>query len=369
MIRFPCVCGQQLQAREENAGKVVVCPACQQRVPVPETPVDSLPAEESEKFTPAGERIQRERPAFRDENEEESFADVRTSSASAGSSGKAIASLILGIFSLFCNVLAGVPAVIMGILALRDIGRSGDRLTGRGLATAGIITAGVGTLMSCFLLLPALLIPAVQRVREAAARAQSQNNLKQLILAMHNYHDVYEGHLPAAAICDKNGKPLLSWRVALLPFIEQQGLYNQFKLDEPWDGPNNKRLLAMMPKTYRLPNDTETPPDRTHYQVFVGNGAAFDLRRGNSIPRDFPDGTSNTIFIAEVDKAVPWTKPEDVAFDPTRPMVPLMEHHFRNGFQVAMGDGVVRMVRPEISEATFKAAITRQGRDVLGPDW
>src|SRR5438132_8532158 len=83
-----------------------------------------------------------------------------------------------------------------------------------------------------------LLLPAVQKVREAAGRAQSQNNLKQIALAVHNYHDVY-GHFPQD-ITDKNGKPILSWRVAILPFIEQDNVYKMFKLDEPWDSENNK---------------------------------------------------------------------------------------------------------------------------------
>lgn len=120
---------------------------------------------------------------------------------------------------------------------------------------------------------------------------------------------------------------------------------------------------------YLLPGDTETPADRTHYQVFVGNGAAFDLKRGYSIPADFPDGTSNTILIAEVANAVPWTKPEDVPFDPRQPMLPLMSKHFGSVFLVGMGDGSIRTIASQISEATFKAAITRNGREKLGPDW
>src|ERR1700677_3496891 len=81
---------------------------------------------------------------------------------------------------------------------------------------------------------PCLLIPAVQKLRILAARTQSMNNLKQIALSLHSYHDVYKT-FPAAAICDKDGKPLLSWRVAISPYVEQLPLYNQFKLDEPWD--------------------------------------------------------------------------------------------------------------------------------------
>src|SRR5207249_2796575 len=83
--------------------------------------------------------------------------------------------------------------------------------------------------------------------RIAGRRTVSQNNLKQIGLAMHNYHDTYR-HFPPQALTDKNGKPLLSWRVAVLPFIEQDNLYRQFKLDEPWDSEHNRKLLERMPK-------------------------------------------------------------------------------------------------------------------------
>lgn len=367
MIRFVCECGKQLQARDDNAGKLDVCPVCQRQVKVP--------AE-----SPPPEAVQADLPVVVEEPEleEERITErPRRRSQPAGSSGKAIASLILGILSLFCNVLAGVPALLLGMLALRDIGRSRGSLSGHGLAIAGIVTACACTLLSCVLLplflLPAMLLPAVQKVREAATRVESMNNLKQLVLALHNYNDTYQT-VPPAAVGDPSKpppqrRPLLSWRVAILPMIGEQALYNQFKLDEPWDGPHNIRLLPQMPKTFQLPGDDKTPPDHTHYQVFVGKGAAFDKTRGHNIPIDFPDGMSNTIFIVEAANAVPWTKPQDVDFDPAKPMLPLMSTHFRGGFHVALGDGFVRMVGPQVSENTFKAAITRNGRDALGPDW
>jgi hypothetical protein len=368
MIRFDCECGKQLQARDENAGKLVLCPACKRQLTVPQAEPTAIQAEEAVELPAAESRVQKQRPIFRDEPEEDA-EDRPRRREQAGSSRKAIASLILGILSLFCNVLTGLPALIVGILALRDIGRSRDRLSGRGLAIAGISCACAGSVFSCLLLLPALLLPAVQKVREAAARSQSQNNLKQMVLAMQNYNDTH-GQLPAAAICDKAGKPLLSWRVAILPFIGEQNLYAQFKLDEPWDGPNNLRLLSQrpMPNIYNCP-DVPTTSGQTIYQVLVGNGAAFDKTRGFKIPQDFPDGMSNTILIVEAGQAVMWTKPSDVDFDPRMFMVPLMNTRSRNVFLVAMADGSTRPVAPQISEKTFKAAITRNGNEILGPDW
>jgi RNA polymerase sigma factor (sigma-70 family) len=94
--------------------------------------------------------------------------------------------------------------------------------------------------------------PAAQHPNASPAqRARSMNNLKQILLAMHNYHDA-NGNMPHD-ITDKDGKPMLSWRVAILPYIEQDNLFKQFKLDEPWDSDHNKKLLALMPSTYRTP--------------------------------------------------------------------------------------------------------------------
>jgi len=104
----------------------------------------------------------------------------------------------------------------------------------------------------------ALLLPAVQAARESARRMQGSNNLKQQLLAMHNFHDTHNG-FPAAYSTNKDGKPLLSWRVHILPYIEQQPLYNEFKLDEPWDSEHNKKLIAKMPQVFRSPNSTARP--------------------------------------------------------------------------------------------------------------
>ncbi len=123
-------------------------------------------------------------------------------------------------------------------------------------------------------ILVALLLPAVQAAREAARRAQCTNNMKQIMLAMHNYHSA-NNSLPRD-ITDKNGKPLLSWRVAILPYIEQNELYQKFKQDEPWDSPHNKELLKEMPIPFKCPSLGKTVPFTTTYCGFMGPGAIFE---------------------------------------------------------------------------------------------
>jgi hypothetical protein len=231
-----------------------------------------------------------------------------------------------------------------------------------GPATLAAATSAVGV---------GLLLPAVQKVREASARSQSSNNLKQMALAMHNYNDAYGGKLPAHAIYSKDGKtPLLSWRVAILPFIEQDSLYRQFHLDESWDSEHNKKLIPLMPPVYAdLTAPPTREPDVTYYQIFVGGGAAWQNNpRQPSIPRTFVDGTSNTIMIAEAAQPVIWSKPDDLTYDPTKP-VPQLGPRPGMPFLVALADGSVRSISRAMSEKTLRAAITAAGNEPMGPDW
>ncbi|MFN6052013.1 MAG: DUF1559 domain-containing protein, partial [Planctomycetia bacterium] len=124
--------------------------------------------------------------------------------------------------------------------------------------------------------------------REAAQRASSTNNLKMIGLAMHNYDATYNGFPPVAISDKKTGKPLLSWRVALLPYLDEDNLYRQFKLDEPWDSEHNIKLAAKMPKVYTHPTKNKPGDNKTHYRVFYGNGAVFDMNKPCSF-RDITD--------------------------------------------------------------------------------
>ena len=199
----------------------------------------------------------------------------------------------------------------------------------------------------------------------SSSRAQSQNNLKQIGIALHNYHDTFNT-LPAAAICDKNGKPLLSWRVAILPYIEQDNLYRQFKLDEPWDSEHNKKLAMAIPKTYLLPGDkTKHDLPSTYYRVLYGNDAMFDLRKGTRFSQ-ITDGLSNTIMVVEAADAVPWTKPEELEYDPNN--IPKLGFHFGDKCDVLLGDGAVYSLKKGIDSNVLHLLIQRSdGKPVRIP--
>ncbi|HLW67315.1 MAG TPA: DUF1559 domain-containing protein [Gemmataceae bacterium] len=209
-----------------------------------------------------------------------------------------------------------------------------------------------------------MLAYAAGKVRASADQIKSQNNIKQMTLAVINYADTYGGPMPSAAICDKNGKPLLSWRVAILPYIEQDNLYKQFHLDEPWDSEHNKTLIARMPDIYKLPGDkTKYEYPSTHYLALVGNGAAFEEKRGVRFPAEITDGTSNTIWVVEAEKAVPWTKPEDIAYDPKQ--LPKLAYFFNNRCNAGNLDGSVRTLRKDLKAEVVHPMITRAAGDII----
>ncbi len=206
---------------------------------------------------------------------------------------------------------------------------------------------------------------AVAGLRTNAQRVQAMNNLKQLGLAMHNYHDV-NGRFPARASQDKQGKPLLSWRVQLLPFVEQGQLYREFHLDEPWDSAHNKKLIARMPRLFASPGNPKLAAEgKTTYLAPTGANTMFPDLKGLKVG-DVTDGTSNTIFLVDAadDQAVIWTKPDDLKVDPKEPLKGL---GFKYGETVPtlFVDGSVHALKKTIDKDTLRGLFTPDGGEVI----
>lgn len=229
---------------------------------------------------------------------------------------------------------------------------------------------------------PLLLVKAVQQARESARQATRKNNLKQIGLAMHNYHDTF-GHFPANDSMGSSNNPKqksgLSWRVHLLPQLEQSHLYQQFKLDEPWDSDHNKKLISKMPAVFASLEHPELQKDgKTSLHVFVDSKnpttpfSAKDLKgqfRGSRF-RDIVDGTSNTFMVVEagVDKADIWTKPGGLPFDPAKDPKEILGKIEGKSFLALFCDGYVRSMSKDIKGDVLKLLIQHSDGTPVDPD-
>jgi hypothetical protein len=227
---------------------------------------------------------------------------------------------------------------------------------GIGCAVAAVI------LFACGGVLVALLLPAVQAAREAARRMQAGNHLKQLGLALQNYHDVFQA-LPPAVITDENGKPLYSGRVLLLPFMEQKGLYDRFDKTKAWDSPANLPLSKMALPVFQDPSG-KIVPGQTDFLFVAGKGTAFEPRPEGMSLADIVDGTSNTMCMIEVkNSGINWAEPRDLDF--SQPMSLPPGNHPNINLAVFF-DGHTYGIAKNTPPQTIHALATRAGGEAIG---
>jgi hypothetical protein len=243
---------------------------------------------------------------------------------------------------------------------------------------------GLGCLVAIMLIAVVawLIFPAVNSAREAARRSQCQGNLKMLIVALHNYHDVH-GHFPPPYVAGPDGKPMHSWRVLILPYIEEQALFQAYNMNEPWNGPGNSKLAARMPRLFRCPSDQEMPPGMTSYFFIAGPGRSMD-ETGKLPLRDVADGTANTLAVIESSSArVNWLEPRDLtvqdilAGNNTAEAPCACSRHGRSdrgmwrssgGFNAVLCDGYVKHLPANIDPALMRALMTIDGGEPLEID-
>jgi hypothetical protein len=249
-----------------------------------------------------------------------------------------------------CGKMMSVPSLKPGVSPGKAAVAAGAGI-GTVLVIVGIV--GLVVLLGCGGVLAALLIPAVGKAREAARRAQSMNNEKQILLALHNYHDTHQT-LPPAYIADANGKPMHSWRVLILPYIEEQGLHSRYDFSKPWDSPENLAVADSMPRVYRSPFDEENKQTANHtsYLFFTGK---------NSVS----DGLSNTMVLCEVNNSgVVWTQPTDLDVAQLDFVVHKLQEQkqgqitsaLSNGVVVGMLDGSVRTISDHVNPEDMRSA-------------
>jgi prepilin-type processing-associated H-X9-DG protein len=226
--------------------------------------------------------------------------------------------------------------------------------------------AGIVTVLA--LVISPLVMVVVDAVH-TSRREQCAAHLKRIGVAFHEYHDAHE-HFPAPWLAGRDGKALLSWRVALLPHLGYKSLYDKFQLDEPWDSPHNRALLAEMPAEFACPQGPGRWAGQTGYLVVVGPitepgnvNTPFEPTRGVEI-REILDGTSNTILVVETNALVPWTKPDDLRWERDGPLPRLASPH-AGGANVVFADGSARFLKATTAPNLLVAFLTINGYEVF----
>ncbi|HEY1190069.1 MAG TPA: DUF1559 domain-containing protein [Gemmata sp.] len=207
---------------------------------------------------------------------------------------------------------------------------------------------------------PRVPIFRTQEPRAAALRGVAENNTKEIVLALRNF-ELTNGALPAG-YADRTGKLGLSWRVAILPFLEHDNLFKQFKLDEPWDSEHNRKLIPMMPKPFAPPN--ESTYGWTFARGFTGPNTwlpplqppvhSGQLVFGVKLAQ-LTDGMSATALVADAGEPVIWTKPDEMVFGPNA--LPKLGGVFESGTIVGLADGSTRLVRKNADPQLFPRLI------------
>lgn len=188
-------------------------------------------------------------------------------------------------------------------------------------------------------------------------------SLKHLALGMHNFHDVHGGFPPPSSF-DEDGKPLLSWRVYLLPYLDQNELYNEFHLNEPWDSEHNRQLIPRIPDVFASKHIDLNLAGKTTLQLPTGEKTPFYGKTGVAI-RKITDGTSNTIMIIEAPRehAVIWTKPDDFSID--RDDLKAALFGGRSKVWTAFCDGSARALPDDLPEEMLRSGLTHAGGEII----
>lgn len=236
----------------------------------------------------------------------------------------------------------------------------------RRLAIYGLPVAVMAAGMMLFLSRPDEVLPTTL----ASKRSQCKNNLKQIGLGLRLYHDRYKS-LPPAFVVGPDGKRWHSWRMLILPFMEGDELVKKYRLDEPWDGPNNRHLFNQCPEVYQCPSSNQAlAKSATHYVAVLGSQTLWLEDAATVRLNEIKDEASQTITVMEVPHAVPWLAPVDCSFQDAETLwvdidaLPPSDHVA--GRNVLMADGTVRFLTPKsTSREVWTALFTRDGGETI----
>jgi type II secretory pathway pseudopilin PulG len=228
-----------------------------------------------------------------------------------------------------------------------------------GISWIVILAVAVVVLVLCSGVLMALLLPAVNAAREAGRRAACMNNLKQIGLALQNYASTFS-RFPPAAGTDMNGRPSMSWRVAILPFLEQNAMYRQYDPKQPWNSPQNLGFVKQMPREFRCPGDSSDDGETSYVMVTGQNTIGGVPGSPGTSFGEITDGPARTLLVVEVHGLkIPWTEPRDITLDE---LLVQVRSGARIGhvasFNVALADGSVRNLPAKIDPEMLRRLAT-----------
>lgn len=222
-----------------------------------------------------------------------------------------------------------------------------------------------------FLVIVVILLDGAREAsQEAARRTQCRNNMKQVAIALQNYHADF-GSYPPAYVADEIDKPMHSWRVLLLPYLEAKPLYDKYNCSEPWDGPNNILLASRGPEVYCCPSDYHWSTGETSFMVAVGDGTLWPGKEPYSIIDGVPRLLDTVLLVEVADSGTSWLEPKDLNIDEMNLEIndfsrPGIRSHHRGGAHALFGDGTVRFLTRR-DEGDLKQLLRIDGSRVNQP--
>ena len=414
-IRVSCPCGRTLNLADELRGKKVRCPACSAAITVPMTASNPLPTRGESRSSQSPDTPRRPRQLNEDSRQPHSGAkrpeakpkassqpkkssnrsDQRRSAPhQASSSDYDEVEWLDEADSASWNELPYEAAPVRGRstqgsngrhrgAAARSSGKSGMPTSTKVLLIVGILCI----LPFVFAIGLALFLPAVQQARVAARRTQSRNNLKQIALALHNFHDTNQS-FPAGMYPDEKltSEERLSWMAAILPYMNQTTLHQSVNFKEAWYDESNSRAASTRVPEYLNPHNvpTEAGPAEAHYVGIAGLGndapmlpvtsnraGIFGIDRTTRIS-DIKDGTSNTMMISEASgRFGPWISGGHATMRSLteKPYINGPDGiggPYRGGVNVAMADGSARFVSEDVDPLVFERISTMADGQAIG---
>ncbi len=359
-------CLREFTFPAERGGHTATCPGCRSPLRLPVVAAHAKKLQTQKLLEKAAEEEETFRSRF-----EESAPEVFQPAAFSLFCG-VIALLVFGALMMSqahrlnlwlagIAFLAGMAGLLLALFALITLRMNSQVYKGKWFAIAGLL---VSTLFG--ILLPwAPARASWQTLKDREKESVYREHIGEIALGHFKFSEKH-GHLPDDLL-DPDGKPLLSWRVAILPFVGETELYNSFKLDEPWDSEANARLVALMPGVFFSASSLNGKGDAT-FQHLIGENSLY----GNpDLPPtletlDKGDGRSNTLLLVEADLsvAVPWTRPADLVVDPEAPLSGL-----RFSGLAAFADGTVVRLPNKLTDGDLTAYMTVSGGEKIGqPD-